>query len=768
MSSSDSRSRWAWGALGVTFLAVMIAQWMALPPRPKPATAPETEFSAQRALAHIRVMAQEPHPAGSEANDRVCEYIQQTLRDFGLEPVLVERFKRVSSHRINWQRCVLARIPGTAPTKAFAMDAHFDSVPYGPGATDDLSGIGAMLETARALKAGPPLKNDIIFVFADEEEFNMGGARAFREHPWFEDVGVMLGLETRGTSGPALMFETSQNNGFVVREMAKAGISPRANSMMFDVYDRLPFGSDFNQYKRHVAGLNVAYVDRFGDYHTKLDNPENANPASVQHHGAYTLGLARHFGNIPLNDCYAPNAVYYNTLGGHMVVYPESWSMALTVLATVFVVAVFVLGFWRRRLRPLRMLLALAGILGALAVAAAVIGAASAFLFFTFRERALYQNTLYSFSFLLGGLAALFAAIGLLRRWVRPQEFLGVGVLVVTAMLLGLQFSLTGGTGVAMVVVLSGAAYLLLLCALPGEPEEGGGPVAIGAGVLLALPAVMLLAPTLIMFSYTLTSMVAFALVPGAALLLLLVSPPMALVAGRARWAVPATLVLLGVVLYAVAFAGTRPSPRTPRLNCLSYGMDFDAGQGYWLSADRDLDGWTRQFFNEDTPRVPLDEFLPGRSNYKFLKAPAPSAPFPKPVFDVREDKIVNGRRVLRIFLDSPRDAQRTYLTVTSAAEVFGAEVLGHRLAGKRRHWNASFDILPREGTELVLEVEQSIPLKINVREMSYGVPRFSGYEPRPEWMATEPNRTLDHRRPLRSEHTFSTCTFDLGPRPAG
>ncbi len=123
---------------------------------------------------------------------------------------------------------------------------------------------------------------------------------------------------------------------------------------------------------------------------------------------------------------------------------------------------------------------------------------------------------------------------------------------------------------------------------------------------------------------------------------------------------------------------------------------------------------------------------------------------------------------MLRLFLDSPRDAQRTYLTVTSPGEVFGAEILGHQLKGSKRRWRAQFDILPREGAELVLETEQNVPLTINVREMSYGVPQFPGYEPRSAWMATEPNRTLDHRRPLRSEHTFSTCTFDLGPRLGG
>ena len=40
-----------------------------------PASAPATEFSAERAMEHIRVIAQEPHPVGSPENAQVRAYI---------------------------------------------------------------------------------------------------------------------------------------------------------------------------------------------------------------------------------------------------------------------------------------------------------------------------------------------------------------------------------------------------------------------------------------------------------------------------------------------------------------------------------------------------------------------------------------------------------------------------------------------------------------------------------------------------------------------
>ena len=40
--------------------------------------------------------------------------------------------------------------------------AYSDSVPGGPGAGDDAAGMAVILETLRAIKAGPPLDRDLI------------------------------------------------------------------------------------------------------------------------------------------------------------------------------------------------------------------------------------------------------------------------------------------------------------------------------------------------------------------------------------------------------------------------------------------------------------------------------------------------------------------------------------------------------------------------------------------------------------------------------
>ena len=82
--------------------------------------------------------------------------------------------------------------------------AHYDSVPNSPGASDDGAAVASLLETLRALRGGPRLKNDVIFLFTDGEEVALLGSKAFvEEHPWARDVGLVLNFEARGYTGPS-------------------------------------------------------------------------------------------------------------------------------------------------------------------------------------------------------------------------------------------------------------------------------------------------------------------------------------------------------------------------------------------------------------------------------------------------------------------------------------------------------------------------------------------------------------------------------------
>jgi acetylornithine deacetylase/succinyl-diaminopimelate desuccinylase-like protein len=150
-------------------------------PNPLDGSAPPMQFSSARALEHVRMVAGAPRPMGSPQNDAARTYLLEQLSGLGLHAEVQE----VTTARLGDDgliagrpRNVLARLEGTTEgDKAVMLVAHYDSVPTGPGASDDGAGVAAMLETLRALKAGPPLKNDVIFLFTEGEERGLLGAR---------------------------------------------------------------------------------------------------------------------------------------------------------------------------------------------------------------------------------------------------------------------------------------------------------------------------------------------------------------------------------------------------------------------------------------------------------------------------------------------------------------------------------------------------------------------------------------------------------------
>ncbi len=309
-SLSHSKTKLSLGLLGCLFVAVLV--WSAVGQLKAPdavnATASPEQFASGRAMQHLRVIASQPRPTGSASHARVREYIIQTLNALGLKPEVQEstsirkgRNNFIAAVRV---RNVVARLEGTgAERRAVMLTAHYDSVPTSPGAGDDGAAVAAMLETARVLKSGAPLQNDIVFLFTDAEEMGLLGAKAFvDEHPLAQQVKLVLAFEARGSRGPVFMFETSENNGWLIQEVAKAAPAPFASSLMYDLYKLLPNDTDFTVFKKAgMGGLNFAYIGGAQDYHSARDNLQNLDERSLQHHGSYATALTRHFGNLNLD-----------------------------------------------------------------------------------------------------------------------------------------------------------------------------------------------------------------------------------------------------------------------------------------------------------------------------------------------------------------------------------------------------------------------------------------------------------------------------------
>ena len=101
------------------------------------------------------------------------------------------------------------------------------------------------------------------------------------------------------------MFETSDQNGWIIREFTRAAPSPVAYSLIYNLYKLMPNDTDLTKFKEGgMPGLNFAFGVGLNAYHTELDTAANLDPSSLQHQGDYMLNLARHFRITSYNVCY--------------------------------------------------------------------------------------------------------------------------------------------------------------------------------------------------------------------------------------------------------------------------------------------------------------------------------------------------------------------------------------------------------------------------------------------------------------------------------
>ena len=341
------------GMIAIVSLTLIFQQ----PPKPLTSTADERGFSAERAMKYLNWIAAEPHPTTSKANEKVRDYLVEQMTLMGLNPA-VDAFNKVDKtsddNRLVEVHNVIGVLKGSEDGKAVMLSAHYDSVAEGSGANDDGTAVAALLETARALKSGAPLKNDVWFVFTDGEELGMLGAEGFWEnHDYQQKIGFVANFEARGSRGSSMMFQTSDHNGKLIRELGKASPpSVLANSFMGDIYKILPNDTDFTKsLQAGIPGLNFAYIEGWRVYHTQQDDLDHVSMSSFQHHGENALSIAKHFGNLDLSNLHSDNEIYFS-LFGTLIHYPQFIAAPLAGLLVILYIGQVVVALARRVVRP--------------------------------------------------------------------------------------------------------------------------------------------------------------------------------------------------------------------------------------------------------------------------------------------------------------------------------------------------------------------------------------------------------------------------------
>lgn len=767
------------GMVGVIALLVLAAvvglAWMAQrPPSPVSASAPATEFSAERAGEHLRrITSDEPTPIGSASSDAIRDYLVAELAALGF---VAEVQEGMGAHTFDADTVagrvdnVVATLPGRDPTGRVVLAAHYDTTFGSPGAADDKASVAAILETARALTSDERLRNDVVVLLTDGEEPGMLGAASFAaQHPYGAGGGVLLNWEASGNRGPSVLFETSPGNAELIKQFAASAPHPAGDSAMAAVDRTGSQNTDFTVLSDNgFIGLNFALIDGVAAYHHGRDTVANLDAASLQQLGANMLGLTRGFGDWDLADIGPGGDATYFTVFGQVVAYPAwlVWPLASVALVAVIALAMLVR---RRGLATMHRLLggAAAALLPLLAAPAAAIGLWEALVWIRPGYAAMFMGDPYRPQLYRWALGALTAAVLLawyltLRRRVGAVS-LAVGALVWLAVSGLVTAWLLPGASYSDALAATAAAAGGVLAVLAGERRPGWQAAALTAGAVPGVVLYVLAGRTLVgvlgiaagaagVFQFTLAGLVTLPLValavpferPGAARPIL----------RRPSFLAPLSAAVVSLALTGSGLVVDRFDQDHPQATHLLYVLDAGSGRARWATEDRLPHGWVAGHAPErgdgGMPTLPLPYGTEAR-----WTGTAEALPVKAPQLEVLDSRTDGGATVVELWAASSRGAD--VLTLHADRPVEDATVAaGGRpavtskpnhpddVASHRWPYELRFYDPPPEGITVTLRFRGPEPRRISLSDYTVGLERIPGFTPRPSHLDRSPDHSSD------------------------
>ena len=608
-------------------------------PAPLPENAPPSSFSAARAIAFEREIlgGDQPHPVGTAAHDAVRERLAAKFRALGYDVTTQQSFACSPFVTCAPVVNVIARVPGDTRPDALVLAAHYDSVPAGPGVTDDGIGIATLVETARALR-NEHFRNPIVYLITDAEEVALLGAEGYVADPaLLRGTAAVINVEARGTDGPSFLFETSRHNVWLARTIAHSLPRPATSSLYYDIYELLPNDTDLTVFKRvGLAGVGFGNIGRPIHYHTPLDNFANTAPRTLQHHGDHILAMARALATADARQTSSGNAVWFDVLSFFVIWWPQYLSLAFAIAAFI----VLLIAAFNLKTRPRAITIGVASFFLSLVLGfvAGFIGNKLSGLRAGGAVWVAHPGPAIATVWLIGLVVSIFVAQRLVARAGVTGLFFGQA-LCWSAIAIALSIVLPGGSYLAIVPALACAVCLIL------RLSEGL------TGVISASAAAIVLFP----LGVALYDALGRPILPFIAVLIALVAttfaPFLASIPGIRR---PLNASLLAVAIACIGMALIVPTyeANSPRHINIEY---VDDGVAPRWQVDEFRPEIERAAHFNPTPQ-PVYEWI--ASTYRTRVAPAPAIGLTPPEVTIVRDEHRAGRHVT-LNLHSTRNAPR-------------------------------------------------------------------------------------------------------------
>lgn len=718
-------------ALGFWFLCL----WAGNPHQPVAASPTGKDFSvanAERVLARV-LGPEKPHPVSSAENAAVRGRILKELAALGVPARTYQAFTCNPWRGLTFVACATVTdivadvVPGNG--RAIVMLAHYDSVPAGPGASDDESGVATILETIRALKAaGGTSRHPLMAVITDGEEAGLLGANAFLQNAALKArVGVVVNVEARGTRGPSLLFQTSPGDGRLIDLYAHNVPVVATSSLYAEIYKFLPNDTDLTLFIRDgFPSFNFAFADNVRYYHSPRDVRANLGRATLKMHGDNLLGVV---GGLEQTDFVAlkgGNDVYMSVLGMWLPRIPASWALPLSILAFLAI------GFaawlvrrepfaWRSALAAGAMPLALlAGSVALGFVAGFIAGAISGWpdpsYAFPYNMRLALGFGVFAMTLLVSRIVTLRTAAASAWLWMS-------GLAVIAAATL---------PGLSPYFLFPSLAAAVLMLATARVRDGWDGAFGQAALFVAALAALLSWFP-LVVSGETLMGLKLHPLftIPAAFALMTFVPLVAARPMNRMAWAASAAICALVWLCCAISQGFEDPySKASPQRVNLIY-FQHGAGPARWIAET----SWKAK----TTERIPASlqkagPFTLDANAYAGLQpgdgyvAPAGTRRYPLPIATAAIDQRTNGTRAVTVQLHGSPDADAMLLRIPKEDGLVSLDLRGQHLTPPK-DWSGDTTLacVSRDCRDLTLSLvlRGEAPFKLAFAERHYGLPTF-------------------------------------------
>jgi len=295
----------------LTYLTIFGALiWTHLVPPP---VAPHGELASwginfSQAWQDLRVLTKEFRPYNSARNDEVRRYLINRIEDIvkrnveagydGVVDIVDDNESNVlyaaeaaSGLSVYFEGTnIVVHVHGSdASLSPVLVNAHYDSVSTGYGATDDGMAVVSVLQVIQAFthqsrKGDGRIKRGLIALLNNGEEDYLNGAAAWSIHPMANLSHSFLNLEGAGAGGRAILFRSTDAE---VTRWYQHSKRPLGTVVASDGFKQglVKSQTDYKIFTEQLGmrGLDVAFWEPRSRYHTQDDDVKHSSKESLWH-----------------------------------------------------------------------------------------------------------------------------------------------------------------------------------------------------------------------------------------------------------------------------------------------------------------------------------------------------------------------------------------------------------------------------------------------------------------------------------------------------